>query len=128
MTKKSQEKLADYLEGFGALGYDGITPVGAVLTSAKNQKDILTELKKGGFGEIKDNELEHKLPGVEDKLKTGEKFFVNFSSQVLPKVFNFFIDMTRGKIPGSKVLFVMPAKLYDSHANFDRLISSVCRL
>ncbi len=128
MTKKSQEKLEDYLEGLGALGYDGITPVGAVLTSAKNQKDILAELKKGGFGEIKDNELVHKLPEVENKLRAGEKFFVNFSAQMPPNVFNFFIDMTRGKILGAKVLFVMPAKLYDSHANFDRLISSVCRL
>lgn len=128
MTKKSREKLTDYLEGFNGLAYDGITPIGAVLIDQRSHNDSLTELKSAGFTEISDNDLELKLAGIAEKLAAGEQMFINLTGELPAKALNFFLDMTHGKISGAKFLFVMPAKLYDSHALFDRIISSVCRL
>ena len=128
MTKMGQDKLNDYLGGFSGLSYDGITPIGAIITGPKDHGAVLGELKNNGFTEISDNDLELKLAGISGKLASGEKLFVNLSSEIPVKVFNFFLDITRGKILGAKVLFVMPAKLYDSYARFDRLITSICRL
>ena len=128
MTKKSREKLADYLEGFSALVYDAITPIGVVLAGSKTQKDALAELKKDGYTEVMDRNLERKLDGIANRFSAGEKIVLNLGEKLPDRVFGFFLDIARGKIPGAKVLFVMPATLYDSYAGFDRIISSVCRL
>ena len=116
------------MEGFKNLNYEGISPIGAVLVSAKDQKEVIAEFKESGFAEVRDEDLTRKLSGNENSTALKEKIFISLSAELPAKALNFFLDIAHGKAYGAKVLFMMPAKLYDGHAYFDRIISSVCRL
>ena len=128
MTKKSLEKLADYLEGLGSISYDGISPIGAVLVSAKNHKETVSEFGKNGFVEVGGKDLMRKLSGIENGIALKEKIFINLNAELPAKALKFFLDIAHGNARSAKILFMMPAKLYDNYAYFDRFISSVCRL
>ena len=105
MTKSQTDKLDDYLDGFLAIEYLGISPLGAILVEDADRAKVL--------GVVKKSKLEK---------------YIDLSAEPSVETLNFLRVFSHGGGGVSRLLLVLNKAIYDQNWELQKLASSVCRL